>query len=83
MGDNLRTFRWTCPLCGRSKRGYYEQGRAVGEVMAKNAIVSHVRSSKDDVHGEHIGYPPTFEREDALEHVSLEDKGRNENVPTP
>lgn len=60
-------YEWRCPLC--SEKGALLASDGVGEDQAIEALIAHVRSSDDEVHGPVTSYPDGFEREPLAEHV--------------
>lgn len=60
-------YEWTCPLCSES--GALLASDEVGEEQAVEALLAHVRSSDDEVHGPVTSYPDGLEGEPLANHV--------------
>ena len=72
MGENVSTYRWTCPICSVTKPGLPTTDRVAVEEQAANALLSHVRTSVGDGHGDEGALPPGFDPDDATTHVSTD-----------
>lgn len=82
MSQSILTYRWTCPLCSKSKTGISTRDRTTFLNQAKHALLGHVRVTDDEVHGRAQQFPTGFDRDDVFEFIEIKPSDAV-GIPTP
>lgn len=72
MVDDHIAHQWTCPICSETKMSLATMDTMDVEEQAKNALISHVRTTDGGGHGRGGKYPPDFDPDALLGHIGIE-----------
>jgi hypothetical protein len=74
---HLPVYKWTCPICGRTKQGFGSANQTPVDKEAKNALLGHIRTSSGAGHGDPGVLPPGYDPDAAFDSIDI-DKTRQE-----
>lgn len=83
MASGLVVYRWTCPICSEQKSSLSTEDPPTIVGQAENALLSHVRTRGGNGHGREGAVPLHLDRDDAIEHVEVDDHVEVSSSGTP
>lgn len=83
MASELVAYRWTCPICSEQKSSLSTEDKPTIVGQAENALLSHVRTRSGSGHGREGDVPSEIDRDDAIDHVQVDDDVELSSDGTP
>lgn len=71
MPSEIRVYEWTRPICGQTTQSISTGDTVPAEGEVENALLGHLKTTADDVHGESGDFPPSVNARTVLNNVDF------------